>query len=704
MEEGFEGMKEARFSDFSRFLLCLVVSVIFMSAVFSPIVMVLNRSALTMRHRGVWGESLRAEYLKSICRKVTEKNCWIYKSGDRELDKNTTVLIYTTAAKTQVEIHFSPLNNQKHCYKRTKYFNVSYKVDKKLAVGEELVVNRVIDSVKKAEGMKYADPDLYGAIQNTNTAYVREMSLVAIAFLTLVFVLLNLLIFMVQGNATGLVNMKLHGPPEPGFALRLSDMGFLATILFVFAVKVAMFPYKYIDIANLLSVPTWRVFNSFSNYLLYVVGDAGNPGVLYRIVLPVAFMLGNVNAIFIENFIFGFLLIVSVYIILRQRVRSWIAWGVPIYLSFNPLFNYGLSSLRGYIIYPLATVLTVYLFDRLVKRQSPAFLILWFVVLVLNFISYPVTIAVAGGQFIHFIFVKRRSMPRTMRLRIDTSFVFLLLAMAAYTPYIAGAFASNINIATGENRYPYEIFMHLNAFNFAFAMFLLVWGFITIKKYETTLIVSAGCGLFFEMLLQALLIMGSLDRYFLFIAPLVFACIGILIEKLLTEYREDGRKLIIAGGMALVIIMTVFSMTDMESSAISYDKYASMERSFKAVDRILDRKNDDKKPTMLFPLDFYLTYVFQRCNANYFDKIPPQCNGHKTESENEASPEGYFSIGGIYYFARYPAKMAADDFRIIAFGKDLEKLGGRPYGSRCIKSETINKYRIVVLDCVRDRK
>jgi hypothetical protein len=385
-------------------------------------------------------------------------------------------------------------------------------------------------------------------------------------------------------------------------------------------------------------------------------------------------------------------------------VRSWIAWGVPLLLSFNPLFDYGLSSTRGYILYPFATILSVYLFDRMIERDRPAFLILWFMAVVMNFISYPVTIAVAGGQFVYYVFAARSSLHRSMRLQIDIIFIFLLFVVAAYAPFMSGAVALNIKSAAGMP-YPYKVFMSSDLFNLIFAIFLIVWGFKSLRKYRTTVIVSAGCGLLFELMLQALLIMEPAERYFLFIAPVVFASAGILIEKLLVEFRENGKRVIYAASAALVILLTANTLNTMRNCTVSYKTYALMKKSFPAVDLILNRRSDKEKPTVLYPLDFYLTYIFRRCNYNLFDRIPTTCGGRKNEWGVFESHGYYFDIGGFYYFGvengfEAPKNLVEKNFRIITFGIKMRRGKEILPGSRCSDTELIKEYKLDVIDCV----
>ncbi|MFA6449416.1 MAG: hypothetical protein WCX65_08115 [bacterium] len=444
----------------------------------------------------------------------------------------------------------------------------------------------------------------------------------------IVFVMFSVLVYDVASykkragrdeKARGAVDL-LAGTPAMRSAF---DLIFAAFVILILISKLKDSPWEMSDPAGYQFYP--GAIKGVFGYFSYVMGDIGLPALPYRALLPLLAIPKSMALARCFAFAMALGTLGATYILARRHIRPQLAWIAPVLLFGYRIFNYGLEDLRGYMLFTFCVVLSVCAFESAIRQPRPGVLFLWTAAHFIAFMSNPLTVSIAAGPAFYYLFAARKTLATEDRRIVDFHFAAIAAGAVCFFPFIYRTVGFSVHLVQYP-RIPYIVFRFLSYFN----AFWLVCAVIFLaaaahfrKDFRGALFMSASAGTAATLLMFALEILGPYERYFLFVMPLNFVCIGILAETCLRGLETRGSR---AAGVAATVVAVIFiaaaGLRWTEKAFLETGNHAKLIRAITLIDKRVSAKKEPGEPVYIFPYDFFYFYFMDANKLNIYERNP----------------------------------------------------------------------------------
>jgi len=557
----------------------------------------------------------------------------------------------------------------------TQFFDVIIETPRPLTGDERLFIDRVLSKTRATEEKELVK--LWPASKKRMVSFLALLLVV----LTMIFHDASLII----GGRKNAQKMEGYAGNEDTAGKRKGGAGiihhmlFAAFILLVLAVKLRDNPWEYVGSMEILFFP--GDIGSAADYLKYVLGDSGLPAVFYRALL--VFLVIPKSVIFIRVIVFGLavMLLVVTYLLAARHGRGALAWAAPALLFVFPIFDYGLEDMRGYMFFTFFGMLSVYLFDKLKERPSPRTLLAASLSFILGFTANPLVVTLWAGPAVYYILVMRRKLPDGPRKLADLHFGFVAAAGIAFIPFVYRAAGSHHIVKYIQP--PYFLVPYLTAFN-SFCLLctaaFIAGTYIFRRDFRGPLFLSAAAGTGLTMAILALGFLEPYDYYLLFVMPLNFVCLAVLLDALVSAAARRVQAAGRAAGVFFSAAAAVFLLVHCTIDLSQVGGHRKIEESVKVVDTFIDDRMPAGTPVYLYPHKFYIYYISHRFGIGVFDRNPmnyilPDFRIDWKELPGDNALMWSNGVYTSYPFPENPVDVFAGPFGAGVFGEyGLEKL------------------------------
>jgi hypothetical protein len=531
---------------------------------------------------------------------------WHFVRKEHAADQNTDKLIFTTAQNTRLEIHISDLDLKRPCYKRTSCDNVSYSNRSgRISVSDDRILSRIISDISRKE--KSA-----GCVRD-GRRFTLEDSLRAIVFLFIAALIFDLFFWLCRPRIRGIV-------PQPdiaersGHLLPVAWIPHLTFLGFIFYAMVAKVSWRFIEADGFYFFQGASSWNS----MIYALGDHGMPAIPYRFIISALAHTDSFIAVQVLSLVCGMAAVFLTYALALRHVKPSLAWIAPFLLVLNNAFMASINELRGYSFFIMALMLAIYIYDTIPRRPHPFLFFAWVAAQWLAVASNPITVVVFAGFAIFYPFTVRRKLQPFARTFADLHFIVLAAGFAVLAPVASVAVGFHVK----DSLNPVNDAIALNNLNtyeyIASASVLFFAAMFWRKENRAGIFFAASLGTVAMLALIRLHVLGNLDMYFLFVAPLTYigwSMIAVSLVAALERYSRWRKCEILIAALVVIVVCSIYraSLSDLFDS----QKHAEMRRNHEILRKTI-RENRERLPVLILPKEAFFIYLIEDQKFNLF--------------------------------------------------------------------------------------
>lgn len=523
-------------------------------------------------------------------------------------------------------------------------------------------------------------------------AFLRYVNLIPLicAYLLLALLIYDIIFAFSAKRINISSELGAGGGSRSSFKKDIAVFVFAAFVIAAKAKTIFWNSFSYDDIGFL---PFFDIDSS--NYLSYVTGDTGFPGLPYRALLPLLAASKSLIPFRALGVMFMAGTFAAIYITASRYVRRPIAAVLAIVLISSSFFNYPVQDIRGYSFFIFFGILGLAAFDSSVKKARPAAMFTWAASFAIAAASFPLTMALAIGPAYHYFANLRKNTDAATRRLYAMHFAFLAaefllvtLISVRYAVYHTSDIASLADYHKDLKIFIYPV---------AFAVVFLV-AFVYLRKdYRGALMLSASCGLAAPLIFFALNILKTCGRYYAFSLPAAAVCAAILVENLFR--RREKRTGSPADRPTAFITVTVLTVVFLYCCSALLDLRKESEAAFSIsvfrAEMFNAISNIDDTPIMIYPaVPQYFYYVQKKYDMDIFSQKPDTGSFFKIKANPTRYGDVLVSLGNYHTTViptDSPERIFDSPVYVVYFESSCSILPDSAY-SKCIRF-TAPEYR-----------